>query len=101
MILGGMMLVAGSGCGAELHLTKGYGSSFRDAFALQPVNKDSGRATKGTAGLDSQEAAVIAKGYRMSLMPEEETAAEPSPILLLSPPPERARGDMPPPSVPR
>jgi hypothetical protein len=79
-----------AGCGAPHHLSPRYGASYRGHFRVQTIDPDAGRASQPTVGLDSQEAAMVAKGYRDSLAREGQVLSEDEPVILL--PTEGVRG---------
>ncbi len=70
------------GCGGNRHLSRGYGVS-REAFRAQRASPAPAPAPDVT-GLDSQEAAIIADGYRRSLAPKGAKVEE-EPVILLAP----------------
>ena len=97
----GVALVGGA-C-ERAHLTASYGRANHDAFTRQMANPSAGtKPAPATAqGLDSQEAAIVAKTYRRHLAPRDEEAASRSQMLYYNPrAPQAERNDMPPPSVP-
>jgi type IV pilus biogenesis protein CpaD/CtpE len=92
-----------AGCASRNHLTSGHGRSYHEALARQAANPEAGNQSVASKGLDPEEAAVIAQGYRTSLAPKGEKV-EQEPILLVAPSAQKAgaRGDyMPPASVPQ
>jgi hypothetical protein len=96
------LLLGVAGCADRVHLTAGHGRSYREAMARQTVNQDAGKQPVASKGLDPQEAAMIAQGYRASLGPKGETVASEQ-MLIVAPTAQKAgrSGDyMPPASVP-
>jgi hypothetical protein len=96
---------AGAGCDRTTMGQK-HGRAYHEAFARQAVDPTAGerpRNPRAFQGLDSQEAAIVAKTYRVGLAPKEgggdyNTNA---PMLLMAPQRgERDTNNMPPPSVP-
>ncbi|MFC1610195.1 hypothetical protein ACFL6C_04505 [Myxococcota bacterium] len=87
-LLAGMMAV---GCSHREHLTPSHGDSYTAFFKHQVINPDAGK-NAAAPGLDSQEAAVVAKGYLNSLTPDSTGAstAQQQPILLVAP--EQSKG---------
>ncbi len=85
------------GCGASRHLAQGHGVS-REAFRAQRAAPVAAAAPDVT-GLDSQEAAIVAEGYRRSLAPKG-TRVEEQPVILVSPQKPAQRAPLAP-SVPK
>jgi hypothetical protein len=85
------------GCSRREHLVRGYGVS-REAFRAQRAVQEPSGAPDVT-GLDSQEAAIIADGYRRSLAPKGAQVEE-EPVILLAPQKPVQRAPLPP-SVPK
>jgi hypothetical protein len=96
-----VLLPAVLGCADRTHLTNGYGRSYHEAIARQTVNPDAGSQPVASKGLDPQEAAIIAQGYRTSLAPKGQTPPQ-EPMLLVAPSAQKGRSAeyMPPASVP-
>lgn len=92
-----------SGCARE-HLTETHGRATREIFARQAANPTP--SPKGAPppaalkGLDSQEATIIAEGFRRSLVPKGERLEEP-PVLLVGPRTDRQPQRPLAPSVPK
>jgi hypothetical protein len=83
------------------YMTPTWGKSFREAFTVQTVNPGRRAEANAVHGLDSQEAAIIAGGYRRALSPKDESAANQTQLLMYSPRGGvQNAGAMPPPSVP-
>lgn len=85
------------GCAARTHLTETQGQACSAAFSRQapaPL-----KVTGPVKGLDSQEAAIIAEGYRASLAPKQVQVKE-EPLVLVAPP-QRGTPALPLPSVPK
>jgi hypothetical protein len=82
-------------------MTAAHGRAYREILACQAANPEAGLRPGTFKGLDSQEAAVLAHGYRASLARKGQTPP-PEPILLVAPSAHQSRsGDyMPPASVP-
>jgi hypothetical protein len=93
------------GCADRTYLTKSHGRAYSEAFGRQAVNPEPRpRSTRAdaTQGLDSQEAAAVAKSYRRSLSGREgsaDTATQPMVIMNAAGAPQPSNY-MPPPSVP-
>ncbi len=81
-LLFGMTLL---GCSTPEHLTPSYGDAYKAAFATQasPAKTKHEQAER-SVGLDPQEAAIIAEGYRESLAREGQHVEE-QPVLLVAP----------------
>jgi hypothetical protein len=83
------------------YMTPTWGKSYREAFAVQTVNPNRRSEATAVHGLDSQEAAIIASGYRRALSPKEENNAGNQQLLMYSPRGGAQNvGNLPPPSVP-
>ncbi len=98
----GVALVGGA-C-ERAHLTASHGRANHDAFTRQVANPNAGTkpaSDRMVQGLDSQEAAIVAKTYRRHLAPRDEEAASRSQMLYYNQrAPQAERNDLPPPSVP-
>jgi hypothetical protein len=55
------------GCADRSHMSPGYGKSYREFQARQTANPGAGERDLASKGLDTQEAALIAGGYRKGL----------------------------------
>ncbi len=101
-----LALLAGivvAGCADRTYLTKSHGRAYSEAFGRQAVNPEPpprGRHADATQGLDSQEAAAVAKSYRRSLSGREGTADGTQPTVIMNPGAGQPTSYMPPPSVP-
>jgi hypothetical protein len=89
-------------CSGRQHLWESRGAAYDRSFAAQKVQRPSGaKRTQPAAGLDSQEAAIIAESYRASLAPKG-AKVDQQPVLIVSP---QGQGQqqyaLPPPSVPK
>ena len=84
------------------YMTPTWGRSYREAFAVQTVNPNRRSEATAVHGLDSQEASIIAAGYRRALSPKDENAAGNQTQLLMYSPRGGVQnaGALPPPSVP-
>lgn len=97
-VLGVVVIVAAlAACSSRATITPTHGQAYRGAFDRQVANR--APKAKPPAGLDSQEAAIVAESYRASLVPKGAEVEE-SPVLVVTPqkqqrPPPLA------PSVPR
>jgi hypothetical protein len=80
--------VSSAGC-ARVHLTESHGRAYHQVFAAQDANPNR-KSYKSVHGLDSQEAAVIAGGYRKALAPKTSSAEAPRQMLMVAP---RAAGN--------
>ena len=102
MLLG---LLVAVGCADRTYLTKSHGRAYNEAFDRQAVNPTP-RAKKArdgetTEGLDSQEAAVIARSYRHSLAgPENAGDSGGQSMVMTNAGAAPPAPYMPPPSVP-
>jgi hypothetical protein len=84
---------------ARTHLSRSHGESYDAAFSQQrAVVKPA--AKKSALGLDSQEAEIIADGYRRSLAPKALKPTE-EPVIYVAPPAAYQRPPALPPSVPK
>lgn len=93
-----LIAFATASCG-RAHLEPGYGASYHAQFAAQ--RERPGVVKKAAAGLDPQEASIIATSYRKSLTPKDERDMKESPILVLAPQQGGMTPQLPPPSVPK
>ena len=97
----------GAGACDRAHLTASYGRANREAFNRQIANptaatKAAPAAGRAIQGLDSQEAAIIAKTYREGLAPKQDDGSGRNQLLYVAPRGAQTdHGDMPPPSVPQ
>lgn len=92
-------------CGDRTYLTKSHGRANKEAFERQAANPaprpKKMREGEATEGLDSQEAAVIARSYHHSLSGKEATADNANQSMVITNAPANQGGTyMPPPSVP-
>lgn len=94
------------GCADRTYLTPTHGRAYSEAFRHQADNRvPSAGAGRGradaTQGLDSQEAAAVARSYRRSLAGQEGASENPaqSAVIMNSGAPQMVPY-MPPPSVP-
>jgi hypothetical protein len=97
-----VLAAASFGCAGHLHRSESYGRSNTAAFAVQsPAPKE--KITGPVSGLDSQEAAIIARSYRGSLVPKVPVRTQygDQPVLVVSPQAGDSGPRLPPPSVPR
>jgi hypothetical protein len=81
-------------------MTRTHGLSYRAAFAQQQAVATGRKPVDPPPGLDSQEAAIIADGYRQSLAPKGQKA-EQEPVILVAPQQQGGRAQQLQPSVPR
>jgi hypothetical protein len=89
-----------SGCADRTYLTKSHGRAYAEAFDRQAVPTDPKRKHH-TDGLDSQEAAAVARAYRNSLGGKEGgNEGGTQPMVIMNPGNAQSGGYMPPPSVP-
>jgi hypothetical protein len=99
----GLMVIGLSlaACTRSSHLTAAYGKSFRETWRAQRAG-DGAIAAQAVKGLDSEEATIVATGYRQSLAPQG-TRSSAQPELLYVAPPDRGAPQAPQlaPSVPR
>lgn len=100
-----LALLMTTGCADRTYLTKSHGRAYNEAFERQAVNPaprpKKAREGEATEGLDSQEAAVIARSYRHSLAGAEAAGENGGQSMVMTnagaaPP----ASYMPPPSVP-
>ncbi len=97
------LTLASSGCASRNHLTADYGRSYHEAMARQTVNPEAGKQAAVPMGLDPQEAAVIAAGYKTSIAAKGEQAPQES-TLIIAPSAQRgvrSADYLPPASVPQ
>lgn len=95
-------LALGLGCG-RAHLEPSHGRSYREQFAVQRDRAPGAKAPRpAPAGLDAQEASIIASTYRSGLAPKDARQVKEEPILVVAPPSQgMARPLLPLPSVPK
>ncbi len=102
LCLGALIIGGGAACDRS-KLTASHGRAYREAFARQNANPGAGskpNLNKTVEGLDSQEAAIVAKTYRKNLAPRDDEAGR-GQLLYSSPRAAQADGaNLPPPSVP-
>jgi hypothetical protein len=91
------LAMALAACSSRETITRMHGKSYRAAFERQVANAAS--KAKPPAGLDSQEAAIVAESYRGSLAPTG-TEVEEEPVLIVTPPRQQRTAPLAP-SVPR
>jgi hypothetical protein len=72
------------GACSRAHITPTHGRAYREAFAVQDANPNRAKEPKSINGLDSQEAAIIAKSYRKELAPKVDQP-QGNQLLMLSP----------------
>ena len=88
-------------CAGRPHLWEARGRSVEAQLALQRSPPAPGKRTGPVPGLDSQEASIIAEGYRRSLAPKG-VKLEEEPMLIVAPPQQgQPRQVLPLPSVPK
>ncbi len=88
-------------CAGRAHLWEARGSSVESQLALQRAPRATGKRAGPVPGLDSQEASIIAAGYRRSLAPKD-VKVEEEPLLIVAPPQQgQPRQVLPLPSVPK
>ncbi len=96
--------LAMGGCASRNHMTPEHGRAYREAMARQAVNPEAGKRGTIPKGLDPQEAAVIAAGYKASIAPKGEPVPL-EPTLLIAPSVQKGGGRpgdyLPPASVPQ
>jgi hypothetical protein len=84
------------GCN-RTHLYPSFGQAARRAFAAQAIDPQAGAAKKSEAGLDPDEAAIVADSYKKSLVPKRGNvnSYDQSRILVVDPqaPSTQANGD--------
>ena len=88
-----------AGCAKE-HLTASQGHSTGAYFHQQAVNPEAGDEEKAAAGLDSQEAAIVADNYKQSLQSQGSQSSDDQQLLIVSPPRDQGDAKLPPPSIP-
>lgn len=104
LLFGALATFLVAGCADRQHLTKSHGRAYSEAFNRQTVNPNppprTGRADP-TLGLDSQEAAAVAKSYRRSLAGKEGGSdGTTQPMVIMNSAGGQPSTYMPPPSVP-
>ena len=88
-------------CSDRAHLTKTHGRAYNEAFTRQQTIPDPHpRNPKALQGLDSQEAAVVARTYRRGLSKDGAGDASGTPMVITNPNVGANAPYMPPPSVP-
>ncbi|HEY0710267.1 MAG TPA: hypothetical protein VGG33_25875 [Polyangia bacterium] len=91
----------GAGCASRVHLTQGHGQSVRAAFTSQVANAEAGKAPRRITGLDAQEASIVARNYRRSLVTKgTPTNDDRNGMLFVAPAQPPSQPYIPPPSVP-
>lgn len=89
------------GCAGRAHLWDAKGRALEDHLALQRAPPAPGKRAGPVQGLDSQEASIIADGYRHSLAPKG-VKVEEQPTVIVAPPQQGQPMQMLPlPSVPK
>lgn len=66
-----------------------YGAGYRLSIERQTAMPGAGEKPQAIAGLDPQDAAIIAHTYRTNLGREVTTSTESSPLLFIAPHPQR------------
>jgi hypothetical protein len=94
-----VLVLAGSlgGACSRARLTSTHGRAFHEVFTKQDANPGR-KESKSIAGLDSQEAAIIAGSYRKGLAPKVDTGGNGPQLLMVNP--NRGGGDNPGASMP-
>ena len=88
-------------CSDRAYLTKTHGRAYNEAFTRQQTIPDPNpRNPKSLQGLDSQEAAAVARTYRRGLSKDGASDASGAPIVITNPALGAPAPNMPPPSVP-
>jgi hypothetical protein len=104
MMLGLALLAATAATGCDRSkMTASHGRAYREAFARQVANPGAGERKgqdKVVQGLDSQEAAIVAKTYRKNLAPKEDENSRGQLLYTTPRSGQPERNDLPPPSVP-
>jgi hypothetical protein len=93
-------LVLGTGCASRLHLTENHGQSVNAAFSSQVANPGAGKSGRPVAGLDAQEASIVARNYRRSLLTKGAPTNDDRGGMLILAPNQTGQPYIPPPSVP-
>jgi hypothetical protein len=96
--LAAIIAAALASCSSRATITETHGRSFRAAFDRQVANRAA--KSKPPAGLDSQEAAIVAESYRGSLAPKGREVQE-EPILVVTPQKQQRPPPLPPSVPPR
>lgn len=91
--LGVAALVFGAGCD-RTHLSPTLGWAVRGALREQVIYPRAGELIKPAGGLDSEEAAAIAKTYRKSLSPKSGAEGGGQSQLLILPPEQQSPAGM-------
>lgn len=81
LALGALLLGA---CASRTHLSANHGRAYHQTQARQAVNPQAGEQT-ASRGLDPQEAAVVAQGYRKSLAAKGESSVPQEQMLIVAP----------------
>ena len=83
-VLGLAALVPAAGGCSRAHLTATHGRAYHEIFAAQDANP-ARKGSKSIAGLDSQEAAIVAGNYRRALSPKSDGAQGSNQLLMVNP----------------
>jgi hypothetical protein len=96
------ILILGAGCASRVHLTKSHGRSVQAAFSSQVANPEAGKSGRSPTGLDAQEASIVARNYRRSLVAKGAPNNDDRGGMLILTPNQTGQQQpyMPPPSVP-
>lgn len=86
LLLIGLLSLATLGCDRTHLRSATYGQSVRRALKAQVINPAAGERPAKEEGLDPEEAAIVAKGYRESLSPKHEESRTPLIVVPASPP---------------
>ena len=97
LVAAALAAASSTGCG-RAHLNPRQGASCRAAFTAQQVSRP-GEWRAAAAGLDSQEADVVARAYLRGLSGKARADA-PEPVLYVAPPQRQAPAPLAP-SVPK
>jgi hypothetical protein len=101
LVVAAALVASSAACADRQHLRAAHGSSYHEAFARQRANPQAGRSDKAVAGLDSQDAEVVAQTYRAGMAPKSDaSAAASSRSVFIVPTNPNPTGYTPPPSVP-
>lgn len=90
-----------SGCASRAHMTDSHGRSNRAAFTAQMANPQAGQKARPLPGLDAQEAGIVARNYRRSLVTKGTPSSQDGGGgMLIVAPAQAPQSYTPPPSVP-
>jgi hypothetical protein len=79
-----MLLLAGA-CADRTYMTPTHGRSVAAAVAAQTANPEAGRKGRALPGFGAQEASIVAKNYRQSLVTKGQQSEDKGMLILAAP----------------